>query len=130
MQQPGFASTSYSLFWVFNRVEILCAALMLTGLLALHQRRSQFDITVSGSRSRWALMIASGLLGIALIYTYLLTPEMSALGLTLNNAAEVPAIMGWMHAAYLSLEAMKLAATGFLIQLCYRDVAAAIEGEH
>ncbi|MEM9162678.1 MAG: hypothetical protein AAGC54_06360 [Cyanobacteria bacterium P01_F01_bin.4] len=127
MEQPGFASTGYSLFWVFNRVEVLCGALILTGLLALRQRRNQFDVLVSGSRSRWSLIVASGLLAIAMIYTYLLTPEMSALGVNLGGETTVPTAMNWMHAAYWGLEVLKLAAAGFLLRLCYQDVAAPFE---
>ncbi|MEO0455491.1 MAG: hypothetical protein AAF152_02765 [Cyanobacteria bacterium P01_A01_bin.114] len=124
MEQSGFASAGYSLFWVFNRVEVLCGALILTGLLALRQRRSEFDVLVSGSRSRWSLFTGVGLLAIALVYTYLLTPEMSALGVNLGGGeAAVPAAMNWMHAAYWALEVLKLAAAGFLLRLCYQDVA-------
>ncbi|MEO1403772.1 MAG: hypothetical protein AAFV72_21345 [Cyanobacteria bacterium J06635_1] len=127
MEQPGFASTGYSLFWVFNRVEVLCGALILTGLLALRQRRNEFDVLVSGSRSRWSLVIASGLLAIAMVYTYLLTPEMSALGVDLGSGTTVPAAMNWMHATYWGLEVLKLAAAGFLLRLCYQDIAAPFE---
>ncbi|MEM8810156.1 MAG: hypothetical protein AAGF01_29400 [Cyanobacteria bacterium P01_G01_bin.38] len=129
MEQPGFASTGYSLFWVFNRVEVLCGALILTGLLALRQRRSECDVLISGSRSRWALIVASGLLAIAMAYTYLLTPEMSALGVNLGGepAAAIPTAMNWMHAAYWGLEVLKLAAAGLLLRLCYQDVAAPFE---
>lgn len=124
MAEPGFASAGYGLFWMFNRVELLCAACILTGLLALRQRQSEFSVLVSGSRSRWALMIGSGLLAIALIYTYLLTPQMSALGLPLSGDAEpVPAAMNLMHSAYWALEMLKLAAAAGLLKLCYGDVA-------
>ncbi|MEL6159653.1 MAG: hypothetical protein AAGJ95_14670 [Cyanobacteria bacterium J06554_11] len=125
MNDPGFASGGYSLFWLFNRVELLCAATVLTGLLALRQRRDQFAVTVSGARSRWALMIGSLLFAIALIYTYLLTPHMSALGLNLSGHIyePMPPSMSLMHLAYWGLEALKLAGTGFLMRLCYRDIS-------
>lgn len=129
MAESGFASAGYGLFWMFNRVEMLCAAVILTGLLALHQRlRDRIQtVVVSGSRSRWALGIGGLLLAITLAYTYLLTPEMSALGLSLSAEtapATVPDTMGWMHAAYWSLEVLKLGAIAGLLKLCYRDVAA------
>ncbi|MEL6136150.1 MAG: hypothetical protein AAFQ61_02645 [Cyanobacteria bacterium J06626_23] len=128
MAQEGFATAGYGLFWMFNRVEMLCAAVILTGLLALHQRVTERanTVLVSGSRSRWALLIGGGLLAIALTYAYFLTPEMSALGLSLDAAGEtaLPAAMGWMHGLYWTLEALKLAAVVGLVKLCYQDVAA------
>ncbi|MEO1591333.1 MAG: hypothetical protein AAFU71_08590 [Cyanobacteria bacterium J06632_22] len=133
MADAGFASAGYGMFWTFNRIEMLCAAVILTGLLALHQRlRDRLQtVIISGSRSRWALGIGGVLLAITLVYTYLLTPEMSALGLSLSaetGTATVPATMGWMHAAYWTLEALKLAAIAGLVKLCYRDVAAEFAG--
>ena len=67
MNEPGFATGSYSLFWVFNRVEELCAAAILTGLLVLRKGRSQFEVVASGSRSRWALLTGGALFAISLI---------------------------------------------------------------
>lgn len=129
MSTPGFATAGYSLFWVFNRVEILCAAAILTGLLVLRQDRSEYDVVASGSRSRWALWLSGGLFAIALIYTYLLTPQMSALGLNLsglnlsgNSSDFVAPQMNLMHVVYWGLEALKLVGAGLLIKLCYRDM--------
>jgi hypothetical protein len=130
MNEPNFATAGYGLFWLFNRVELLCAAAILSCVLALRQRPSQFEVVASGSRSRWALVLSGLLLAIAFIYTYLLTPQMSALGLnlSLNQFSEpVPHAMGYLHAFYWSLEAVKLVAAGWLIKLCYRDVAAMFE---
>ncbi len=126
MNEPGFATGSYSIFWLFNRVEVLCAASILTGLLVLKERRSQFDIVASGARSRWALIIGGTLLAIALTYTYFLTPHMSALGLHLsdNLVEPMPKEMSLLHLAYWALEAMKLAGAALLMKLCYRDIAA------
>ncbi|MGB7083940.1 MAG: DUF4149 domain-containing protein [Phormidesmis sp.] len=133
MSEPNFATAGYSIFWLFNRVELLCAAAILTGLLALRKRRSQFDVLASGSQSRWALMISGLLFAIALTYTYVLTPQMSALGIHLSDAfgesfAEpIPQSMNYMHAIYWGLEVIKLAAAAWLVKLCYRDVAAVFE---
>lgn len=132
MNAPGFATSSYSLFWVFNRLEVLCAAAILTGLLVIrHQQRSQFEVIASGARSRWALMVAGALLAIALLYTYVFTPHMSALGLSLdshfdgNFSQSMPQAMGLLHLAYWGLEALKLFGAAFLLKLCYRDIAIA-----
>jgi hypothetical protein len=123
MQQSGFASTGYSLFWIFNRVEILCAAAILTAILALRQKHPEKAVEVSGSRSRWAMILAAGLLTIPFLYAYLLTPEMSALGVQLGDESlTIPAAMGWMHGLYWGLEVLKLAAASFLLKLCHRDI--------
>ena len=130
MNEANFATAGYSLFWLFNRVELLCAAGILSGLLALRQRKGAFDVVASGSQSRWALMLSGLLFAIALTYTYVLTPQMGALGINLsgNLASEpVPQAMNTMHALYWGLEAVKLFAAAWLVQLCYRDIAALFE---
>ncbi len=129
MNGPDFATAGYSLFWLFNRVELLCAAAILSFLLVLRQRRSradaQFGVVASGSQSRWALMLSGLLLAIALLYTYVLTPHMSAMGIHLSGdfSEPTPVVMGAMHVLYWGVEAVKLFAAGWLIKLCYRDVA-------
>lgn len=131
MNAPGFATGSYSLFWVFNRVEVLCAAAILTGLLVMRERRSQFDVVASGARSRWALLSGAGLMTIALTYTYYFTPHLSALGLNLSAGfSETLSVreaseMGLLHLTYWGLEALKIAGVAFLMRLCYRDIAVA-----
>jgi len=131
MNTPGFATGSYSLFWVFNRVEVLCAAAILTGVLVMRERRSQFEVVASGSRSRWALLTGGALFAIALAYTYFFTPHLSALGLNLSGNFSEPLAgheaseMGLLHLAYWALEAAKLVGVAFLIRLCYRDIAVA-----
>ncbi|MEM6868161.1 MAG: hypothetical protein AAF528_07255 [Cyanobacteria bacterium P01_C01_bin.121] len=131
MNAPGFATGSYSLFWVFNRVEVLCAAAILTGLLVMRERRSQFDVVASGARSRWALLAGAGLMAIALTYTYYFTPHLSALGLNLSAGfSETLSVreaseMGLLHIAYWGFEAFKIAGVALLMRLCYRDIAAA-----
>jgi len=127
MNEPGFATGGYSLFWLFNRVELLCAATILSAVLVLrYQQRDQFDVLVSGSRSRWALLIGGGLMAIALLYTYVLTPHMSALGLNLtgNFFEPMPVEMSIMHLTYWGLEILKLAGVTMLMKLCYRDITA------
>lgn len=127
MNQSNFGTTGYSLFWLFNRLELLCGAFILTGLLALRHQRVESKVFVSGVRSRWSLELAIGLLSIALIYTYFLTPTMGALGVSLDpfQPQEIPGSMGQMHAFYWLLEAAKLAGSGVLLRLCYSDLQAA-----
>lgn len=126
MNEPNFATAGYSIFWLFNRVELLCAAAVLSGLLVIRQRRIDraHSVVTSGSRSRWALIISGVLFAIAFLFTYFLTPQMSALGIHLNGTFSEPApnAMGHMHLVYWSLETLKLFAVGLLIKLCYRDM--------
>ena len=127
MNEPGFATGGYSLFWLFNRVELLCAATVLTGVLVLRERRrTQFEVLGSGARSRWALMASGALFAIALLFTYVLTPHMSALGLNLSGegVVHIPQSMSLMHMAYWGLEALKLLGAALLMKLCYRDISA------
>lgn len=123
--QASFASAGYTLFWAFNRVELLCGALLVTGALALRRPLGEFDVAASGSRSRWTLMIGLGLLALALIETYLLAPEMSALALSLNGfegRGAMPPAMDWMHGLYWALDGLKLLGLGCLVRLCSQDL--------
>jgi hypothetical protein len=111
MNQPGFAAAGYSIFWMFNRIELICAALILTGILVLQNLHIALH-------PKSAIALSLLLLGIASTYTYGLTPEMSALGIQLNlfnTAPEVPDAMNLMHQGYWVLEVLKLAAAGTLI---------------
>lgn len=119
MSQSGFATAGYLIFWVFNRIELLCAALVLTGVLVL--KRTQ-DTLVSQSRN--AIVLPVILLTIALIFTYVLTPQMSALGLNievLNPVTSVPGSMSLLHKTYWILEVIKLIAGGAVLSLFYRE---------
>jgi hypothetical protein len=115
---PGFATASYSIFWLFNRLELLCAALVLTGALVLHQTRA-----LHRPGAVWAIGLPLFLLAIAILYTYAFTPAMSSLGLELdlfNPATQVPAAMNQMHEGYWSLEVLKLFGAGALLNFYYR----------
>lgn len=126
MTSSSFASAGYSLFEVFNHVEMLLAGLILTSVLAMRQTRAAVE--VSGSRSRWSLLLAGSLIAIALLYAYVLTPTMGAIGIALDMPATIPSTvpesMGWMHGAYWIIEVIKLSLLGFLLRLCYVDIAA------
>ena len=95
----------------------------------MRERRSQFEVVTSGSRSRWALLTSGVLLAIAFAYTYFFTPQLSALGLNLSGGLfePAPAEMGVLHLAYWGLETVKLLGAAFLIKLCYRDIASAFQ---
>ncbi|MEO1182133.1 MAG: DUF4149 domain-containing protein [Cyanobacteria bacterium J06636_28] len=127
MTAPGFASAGYSLFELFNHLEMLLSGLILTGVLSMRQTHADDAVEISGSRSRWALFLAGGLTAIALLYTYVLTPYMGAIGIALDMPGIihiVPNTMNWMHGAYWLLESTKIMALGSLLYLCYSDIAA------
>ncbi|MCU0568810.1 MAG: hypothetical protein MUF49_19705 [Oculatellaceae cyanobacterium Prado106] len=114
MVEPGFATAGYSIFGVFNHLEVMCAAIALTGLLVLRITQSA---NFGGRRGVFLGMVV---LAIALIDTYTLAPTMSALGLNLNafGTTEVPALMNQMHVEYWALELVKLFSIAVLIRFC------------
>jgi hypothetical protein len=117
MSAPDFASAGYSIFWNFNRVELVCAALVLTGVWIGHRQM--------GTIHRWSGGLAIALLVIALIDTYLLTPQMSALGMHLNwftVTNEVPDAMNQMHGLYWVLDSLKLVGLGAIARHCFTEV--------
>ncbi|MEL6400970.1 MAG: hypothetical protein AAFO87_00165 [Cyanobacteria bacterium J06607_6] len=122
--QADFASAGYSLFWSFNRVELLCAAVILTGVLALRHRLGEFEVSHSGSRCRWTLLLAVSLLSLTLVDTYVLAPQMSAMAFALESAtpSALSPVMTGLHSAYWLLEALKLASLGGLATLCFKDL--------
>lgn len=125
MSQPDFGSAGYALFWVFNRIELVCAAVIVSGLLIARYFRTDHDVIISGIRSRWALEIAALLLAIALTLTYWLSPAMGALGISLdvlNGSYAVPAEMTRLHVAYWGLESLKLIGCGILLRLALQDL--------
>ncbi|MGB3642033.1 MAG: hypothetical protein WBA39_31320 [Rivularia sp. (in: cyanobacteria)] len=116
MTQSSFASAGYTIFWNFNRIELLCAGLVLTSILALS--KSEFNWQRSG------IILASVLLAIAFADTYLLTPQMSAIGLQLNwfeAVAETPANMNLLHGGYWLFEVAKIAVGGTLFTWCWKQ---------
>lgn len=122
MATPDFATAGYSIFWLFNRVEVMCAALVLTGVFALRH------LLLPRQTSAGLIGLAALLMAIALSVTYGLTPAMGALGLHLNlfEAVEpVPATMNLMHSGYFGLELLKLAGGAALAALCFRRLSQA-----
>ncbi len=116
MESSGFASAGYSIFWIFNRVELLCAGAVLSSILAL----SNLNLT-SVYAERKMLVGAGMLLAIALSFTFILTPYMSALGLDLDiftTTRSIPADMDRLHSIYWVLEASKLGIAGLLFSMC------------
>ena len=119
MNEPGFASAGYVIFGTFNHLELLCAATVLAGCLVYRYGNN----AVSNVNTK-SVLLAAGLLIIALAYTYVLTPQMSSLGMPLDLFAPakiMPASMTSMHIAYWSLEIAKLVSAAWLLRLFYRN---------
>lgn len=109
MTQPGFASAGYSMFWIFNRLGLLCVAIAFVGLLSLLQQHK-----VAG----WAIAAVWLLLGVTFALTYVMTPVMSGLAMPLNwltSEASIPDSMAQMHGIYWVLELVKLGLSAALL---------------
>lgn len=119
MAESGFASAGYSIFGLFNRLELICGATILTIALANWGFNAASKSAIQ-SQTKHILAIAGLLFSIAVIYTYGLTPEMSSLGLQLQpfeQVSEIPAGMNQLHVEYWLLEIIKFAATVGLLRL-------------
>lgn len=117
MESSNFASFSYLVFGNFNHLELLGAAIILGSSLAINYRHNFSSIKLDSS-----LVVSSLLMAIALVYTYFLTPQMSALGMNLDQfgAQELPGnLMIGAHIAYWVLEISKLALGTFLLSKVY-----------
>ncbi|BAZ41911.1 hypothetical protein NIES4101_78790 [Calothrix sp. NIES-4101] len=110
MSQDGFASAGYSIFWSFNRIELLCAGLVLTGVLVLSNSRLRNSPVIT--------FLAVLLLAISFSDTYFLTPQMSATGVNLsmfNSGLPIPATMDILHGLYWVLDVVKLVVGGVIL---------------
>lgn len=119
MSESGFAAAGYLLFGNFNRIELLSAALILTGVLGIDKTQ-----LVNQNWRRGAIAISLLLIAISLIDTYFLTPQMCAAGLQLNLfeiPAQISPAMSQLHTGYWTLEAIKLVAGGSLLAWCFRQ---------
>ena len=116
MKDTSFASASYTIFGTFNHVELMCAGIILaSALVSIKEKHSGLV--------RPETLVASGLLVIALTYTYILIPQMSALGMSLDgfSSQEFAGSMATMHIVYWTLEAIKLISGTFLLSKFYRN---------
>ncbi|MEM9273136.1 MAG: hypothetical protein AAGA80_09270 [Cyanobacteria bacterium P01_F01_bin.143] len=119
MNQTGFASAGYTIFGTFNHVELVCAALVLAGSLVWNYSSNLGQLKVDRS-----ILFAGILLAIAIIYTYFLTPQMSAWGMSLTGSESLEQMampMKTMHVAYWALEVTKLTVAATLLSKFYRS---------
>lgn len=117
MADPGFAAAGSMMFWMVNHAELIGAAVVLTGVLAL-------AVTHPLAREGWAIVLAILLFGIPLIYTYWLMPEMLATGAQLDlfgDRASMSPEMNWLHGGYWGLETLKIMTALWLFRLIDRE---------
>jgi len=128
ISEESFTSALYVIFGIFNRIELVCAALVLTTVLVFRHYHNFSDQELS-----WATSLSIALFTIAIIYTYILTPQLSAYGLQLNfdlfnNSHKIPQEMMSLQGSYWFLEVAKLLAGMSLLKLFYRS-ACVFKGE-
>jgi hypothetical protein len=120
LQSQGFAPVGYALFWVLNRVELICAGGVLVGVLAVRSLES-WRTRISPR----VVILAALLVSVVLAETFGLSPQMSALGVSLDPftpSMEPPAGMGLLHVSYWLLDGLKLLAGAGILQGVYRSV--------
>ncbi|MEB3295500.1 MAG: hypothetical protein VKJ24_20290 [Synechococcales bacterium] len=113
MQSAEFAAAGTNLFSLFNRIEVIGAAIALT-VVGLRQLMPTWHREALLRNLPWAGL----LFGITLLYTYWLTPMMGGLGMPLSDLGEVtdvPQTMNQLHTLYWCLEVLKLSSIGLLL---------------
>jgi len=115
MSASGFASAGYELFGIFNHLELLAAATVLSGFWAIAQQ----------GRARLATVAIAAMVLVCVAFsTYVLTPQMGATALPLDwltgEPTGMPAGMVSMHVGYWANEALKLAGGAFLLGRCFQ----------
>ncbi|BAZ44360.1 hypothetical protein NIES4102_13680 [Chondrocystis sp. NIES-4102] len=119
MNASGFASAAYVIFGTFNHVELLCAATVLAGCLVY-----RYGYHLTNQINRKSLLAAAALLVISLAYTYIFTPQMSSMGMSLdmfNPTTNISSTMTVMHITYWGLEITKFIAATVLLRTFYRS---------
>lgn len=114
LAQAEFVPAGYGLFWVFNRLEMLCAAIVVTGVLVQQQASK-----LKGKHN--VVLLSLLMLAVTFLCTYFLTPQMSSLGVQLNlfePALETPAGMNQLHLSYWIVETIKIISGGILLSWC------------
>ncbi len=119
MNESGFASAGYTIFGTFNHIELLCAATVLAGCLVY-----RYGYRLTSEINLKTILTAAILLVISLAYTYVLTPQMSGMGMSLDmfaTAETTSTSMTVMHLVYWTLEVIKLVAATTLLRSFYRN---------
>lgn len=119
MTEGGFASAGFLIFGVFNRIELICASLVLTSAFVFSVNHD-FDY----KKQSLFIIFSSLLFLIALAYTYLFIPHLSAWGLCLNQfttLTTMPSEMISWHEGYWILEALKYGLGISLLRWSYNN---------
>jgi hypothetical protein len=117
MMRENFSAAGYILFGIFNRLELIFASVILSSLMVL-------GTTHAYQKYRKTIVAGSVLLGITLLYTYILTPVMGSIGMDLNlftNSVTITSEMQTMHLLYWLLEIVKITLGGTILNLVYRE---------
>lgn len=117
MQSVDFISVLHGIFSVFNRVELVCACLILTSAFVFINHHD-----FSPSKEKFTVALALLLTAIALIFTYILTPQLTGMGLALGifeRSETMPQAMINVQASYWILEAIKFIAGLTLVKMIY-----------
>jgi hypothetical protein len=147
MSTPNFGAAGYTLFSMFNRIELICGGIALSGGLWFLVSPKYGDSAAQTIRERQKIEVgfsAVMLLAIALCYTFILTPQMGGLSVELHaidslgavnggledlqmhsTLSSVPAGMNQMHVVYWLLEAMKITALASMLGFAYRQLMGA-----
>jgi hypothetical protein len=116
MSEGTFAPMGNIIFSLFNRIELIAAAFVLTGLCVMWKTA---ETNIKTNINSTILISAGFLLAIALTDTYIFTPQLSALGANLDlftNKSTMCVGMTQMHIAFWVLETTKLFIAGFLLK--------------
>lgn len=117
MNQASFSTAGYTIFWNFNRLELLSVAVVLTSVLAMGKAKSNWRLS--------SIFLSCLLLTIVLLDTYFLTPQMCAVGSNFSLFAAtsvVPETMNLLHGGYFILEVLKVVSAGILLNQSWRQV--------
>ncbi|WP_373480773.1 hypothetical protein [Geminocystis sp.] len=118
MTESGFASAGFVIFGAFNRIELICASLVLTCAFVF-----SFNHNYDVKKQSLFVIFSSLLFLIGLAYTYLFIPHLSAWGLCLNqfNTVEtMPSAMISWHKGYWILETLKYGLAITLLRWSYQ----------
>ena len=129
MAQEEFSSSLYLIFGTFNHIELICAGMILSTVLVFRHYHNFTD-----KQQNWATIISIALFAIAIIYTYLITPQLTAWGLEFNfnlfnSIQTMPKEMISLQGGYWVLEAIKLFAGISLLKIFYTSSCSLEMGE-
>jgi hypothetical protein len=127
MQSPGFASFGYPFFQLFNRLELLAVAGLVSAVL--WQRLGLEGPEASDRPGLLRLrdvQLSLVLMAVVLVCTYGLTPAMGAILAEVSyrlpgSSDHLPGSMNILHGGYWLLEAVKYGAIAGLVKLNWQD---------